>query len=284
MPKILINSQFFEHKEALIHVEERGFRFGDGVFETIGIYGGLPYLWHYHQERLEAGLRALRITFDTHALLLQAMGLLVANRVKEGLLRISISRGVGSRGYLPLQSIPTLVMETLPYAQAPKEAMLWLSSYEKISPRALPTHCKLAQGLNSTLARMEATENNCYDALQRSMHGHIAETSSANIFWLTENVLFTPSLATGALGGTTRRRICELSLYKVEEGEYSVDALRSAEAVIITNAAVGIVAVSGLNPLGLEWQSDALAENFIELRKRDIASDVLGLRELLAQT
>jgi len=277
-PKTLINGIVKPSQEAFISVDERGFRFGDGLFETIPVHARIPYLWGYHMERLTAGLKALRIDCDATHLQPQALRLLEQNNITEGVLRISISRGIGSRGYLPFPATlaPTIIMQTLNRPALPKEATkLWLSAYEKISPRAMPTDCKLAQGVNAALARMEAVDHGCHEALQCSAQGHIAEASSANIFWLEEGILYTAALASGALAGVTRRRLMELSPYPVKEGLFTLDNLQKAEAVILTNAAMGILAVESLAPHGFTWTSTALATELNALRNADILNSLL---------
>ena len=281
--KLYINGNLTDH--AVVSVDERGFRFGDGIFETIPVFGSAPYLWDYHMERLEAGLAALHIQSPLDNLIKQSVHLIKTNTIIDGAVRIYISRGIGSQGYLPSSATfaPTIIIQTMERAPAPLEAIgLWLSTYEKISPRALPTHCKTAQGLNSTLARMEAVRNNCYDALQLDPFERIAETSSSNIFWLAKEVLHTPSLECGSLAGVTRKRIMELSPYPVNEGAYSLEDLRTAEEVVITNASAGIIAVKSLQPAGFIWKGDALAKQLINLRNQDIGEHTLRLRELLA--
>jgi branched-subunit amino acid aminotransferase/4-amino-4-deoxychorismate lyase len=275
MEKIFINGALLEADKATISVDERGFRFGDGVFETIPIHYSMPYLWDYHQARLEKGLNALRITYNTQNLLKETLHLLEINQASEGLIRIYISRGIGSMGYLPSPSAQaTCIIQTMKRRHRPdKPLCLWMSSYEKISAKALPVECKLAQGANSTLARLEARDNHCDEALQLSHEGYIAETSAANIFWLKDTILHTPSLTCGLLGGVTRRRMIELSPYEVQEGEYTIGQLQHAEAVILTNSSTGIRAVNELKPLGITWQSEALAQELTAIRNQDITEN-----------
>ena len=148
--------------------------------------------------------------------------------------------------------------------------MLWLSTYERISPRALPMHCKLAQGMNSTLARMEAEENGCFDALQLNHLGQVAETSSACIFWFKDEALYTPSIACGALNGSTRHALMRLSPYPVQEGEFSLSELREAEAVLICNTHLQLAPVCHLKPLGWEWDSEEITEKLKQMLLSDI--------------
>jgi branched-chain amino acid aminotransferase len=285
MKYVVLNGRRVTETEALIPVSDRGFRFGDGVFETIPVHAGVPYLWEYHMERLAGGLEALHIRCDRSDMRPQALALLADNGVDEGLIRIQISRGTGSRGYLPSfpSPVPTVVMETMERAAPLVEAVtLWLSEREKTSPRALPTRYKLAQGLNSTLARMEAAANGHHDALQLGDGGAIAEAGSANIFWRKDGALYTPSLACGALAGVTRRRMLELSPYPIHEGAYGLSDLAAADAVVLTNATQGVAAVHRLLPAACSWASRALAHELNLLRSQDIKQYVRQARESLA--
>lgn len=261
--------------EARVSVEERGFRFGDGAFETVPVHRGRPYLLHYHIERLQTGLKELGIAFDCSQLPTIIDKVTQANNARECIARIYVSRGAGSIGYLPVTPAPppTLILQLLPLPRPPEAPVtLLLSRWEKPSPRALPTACKTAQGINSTLARMEAQAAGHYEALQLNASGHIAEASSANIFWLKGKILYTPSLATGALAGVTRRRIMELTDIPCLEGEFTLADLRDADAVFLTNAATGVMAVQALAPLGMEWDSETSAAHFSAMRQADIES------------
>lgn len=286
MTQLLINGVLKPEDEPAIVASDRSFRFGDGIFETIAVHEGLPCLWEYHLERLQGGLAALRIACATGGLLANALKLLRANAITEGVLRIHVSRGTGSRGYLPAENaMPVVIMQTMPQRERVKKTLtLWLSGYEKFSPGCLPTHFKLAQGLSSTLARIEAAENGCDDALQLGEGGVIAETSSANIFWLAGGWLYTPSLDSGALAGTTRRRIIELSPYPVSEGRYSLEEFKAAEAVIATNSVSLAMPIAGLKPQNFHWQSEALAEAVNLRLRQDRQEYLVRLRESLART
>ena len=119
---------------------------------------------------------------------------------------------------------------------------------------------------------MEAARNHCHEALQLDAQGHIAEAGSSNLFWLSGDTLYTPSLETGALNGVTRRRVMELSPYPVKEGLYVMEELIAAEAVVLTNAAQGIVPAKILLPSGAKWESARLASELNALRGQDIQS------------
>lgn len=272
MAYVIFNHQLVAEKEIAISPEDRGFRYGDGIFDTLIIKTGRIYQLDWHLRRLYRGLEAIRINFDTAVLPALCRQLLEANGFKEGLLRIQVTRGIGGRGYLPDNSAkPTLLIETIAQPDVGRKPVtLWKSSYEKIHPAALPVRFKLAQGLNSTLSRMEAAENACFDALLLNAKGEVCETSSANIFWLKNGALYTPSLACGILEGSIRSAIIRLWDGKLYEVEERPETLETADAVFITNVAYKALAVGGLMPTGLKWDSAGLAEKMLGLLENDI--------------
>lgn len=277
-----LNGRFVLAHRAAVSVDDRGFRFGDGLFETIRIERGTPVYWEAHMQRLALGLRAVGIDLPLSPLQPFARKLLLKNEAQEGFLRLAISRGVGSRGYLPHPPgmPPHWVMEWLPrpHADAPA-ASLWLSSYAKIPPQCLPTAFKLAQGMGSSLAIMQARDHGADDALQLTPAGEIAEAASANIFWLREGTLFTPGLETGCLGGTTREAILRLSPYPTRLVREGLSSLEAAEAVFLTNARVGVQPVKSLQPAG--WSFNAthfIHRQMLALLATDRLKDVMAHR------
>lgn len=107
------------------------------------------------------------------------------------------------------------------------------------------------QGLPSTLARLQATEQGCFEALLLNEKDEIAETSSGNIFWYRDGAWHTPSLASGAVEGSIRHILCtSVSIY---EGDYTLQNLLNAEEVCITNAAWLVLPVKSLEPDGMMW-------------------------------
>lgn len=269
---VILNHKFKLSNKATISARDRGFRYGDGAFETIAVHDGIPYRLNWHLKRLAQGLKAIRISYPASSLAKECRGLIKKNKMKDGLLRIQVTRGMGGRGYLPdAKAKPTCVIETLPLPKIPgKPISLWLSSYRRISGEALPVRYKLCQGLNSTLARMEAADHKCFDALLLNARGEMCETSSANIFWIKNNTLYTPSLACGAVEGATRDAIITLSPYPVKEARAGLGALKHADAVFIANAAWKILPVDTLKPRGGRWNSAAQARIFQQLLEDDI--------------
>lgn len=280
-----VNGRYVPRAEAVVSVEDRGMRFGDGVFETVYVRGTIPYLWDYHHRRLLEGLEACCIRFENNNLLEAARGLIERNRMDEGLLRITVTRGVGSRGYLPFPDIsghePSIIIETITYAPPSIEEMdvlevtLGVSSYEKISPKALPTQYKTMQGMNSILARIEAERQGHYDALLLSREGVVSECSASNIFWCIGKTLYTPSLDSGCLAGVMRERMMEISEYPVRQDRFKLRHLLRADAVILTNSAFLVIPVGKLAGYSTNWNaSHKLAKICRMLIEKDIYTNL----------
>lgn len=280
MPFAYVKNRFVEADVALVSVRERAFRFGDGVFETIAVQDGVPYQWETHAQRLETGLAAIHVSCEISEIHQLSLEIIEKNCLRSGFLRLSVSRGEGSRGYLPSKDMdgPTVVIETMESRRRPDDAIdLWMSAYRRPPADVLPAGVKLMQGMNSSLARMEAREQGCFEALQllRSEQGDLlCEGSSSNVFWLKDGVLYTPSLDCAPVAGTTRAAILRLSPWPVEEGRYPLEVLQEADAVAMTNVGWQAVAVKSLQPQGWQWQSDAFAAQLRTLLEEDMAAYV----------
>ncbi len=272
MAFVYLNGEYLPEAEAKIPVKDRGLRFGDGVFETITAYSGIPYQWELHLKRLKESLRTVSISFSPDTLHAHVLALIQKNALPDCLLRITITRGSSDRGYLPPADVkPTVIIETFPMPQplaAP--VSLWLSSYRKIPAACLPIHTKTLQGLNSVLARMEASANGCFEALLLGEKGHICECSSANIFWAKGDTLFTPSLECGILPGTTRDAVIRLSPYKVAQGFFTLEQLQEADEIFLTNVSMRTIPVQKLSWVDTEWKTHDRAAELNTLMKRDI--------------
>lgn len=267
-----INGAIVTAENATISVQDRGLRFGDGIFETIRLIAGIPYQWETHLERLTDGLEALRIESDTQHLITDALALIRKNEVSDGILRIMITRGEGSIGYLPSsQCVPNIIIETIGKNFPPiSPAHLWLSTYRKPSALSLPPKIKHMQGLNSTLAKIEAQEKFCDEALLLDDKEQICEATSGNIFWVKNGNIFTPSVLCPMVAGTMRKAILRLSPYTIEEGEYSLGDLKDADEIFLSNASWPIMPVSKISPLEYSYSNHSIAHELLALIKEDM--------------
>ncbi len=271
----LINKKIIEKKFAKISIEERGFKFGDGIFETCKIYQGIIYDYKSHQDRIEAGLKALQIDFDIKNLKENCQKLIKKNKIKNGILRIYISRGIGSMGYLPAKKIKSLlVVETFKERKVRREKIRLGISKIKLYPKEnFLQNCKTAQSLNYILAKIEARKNNNFDDVMISFEGLIGECSSSNIFWIKNQKIFTSSAKSFILEGLMRKKIIEN--FDVKIIDTKIDDLINADEVFITNSNLLILGVDEIiiDKKIIKYRKD-FTKNIINFIKNDLENYV----------
>lgn len=169
------------------------------------------------------------------------------NDSPESILRITLTRGVGERGYgVSGKEQPTLLITQDPLPTAPTKPLSLVSTAARIAVDDPLARVKSANKLGSVQAKREAAARGADDGLILNSDGNITETSSANIFWVENGALRTPPVSDGVLPGVTRRLVIGLApaLGKpVHEESVAPDRLQQAEAVFVTSAATGVVAV-----------------------------------------
>ena len=251
MSYCILNNQIIEKSQAMLPATDRATRFGDGLFETIRVHHSTPYLWNEHITRLTQGLVSFKITFDTSLLLTSSLELIQKNAHSEGILRIMITRGSGSIGYSPTtvcQSNCLIEYTPLPQPNSTPYS-LWHSTIQHAIPNAcFPSGLKSNNAMPYVLSLLEAQEKQCQQALITNLDNTISETSSANIFWVKNNVIYTPSTACNIINGTIRQRLLKISPYKIIEGEFDLADPAEAEEVFITNNGLLIHPVEKILP------------------------------------
>lgn len=236
---ILINRKLLEEKQAAISVNQRACLFGDGIFETCRISNGKIYNFVEHKNRIKSGLSALKFSTDLSNLeptLERDANLLIKkNQIKNGILRISISRGVGSLGYLPTnKSKPLIIIQTSGNRKVKsKRITLDIGATRKPSANSLPISCKTMQALPYTLNKIEAKEKGVFDCIMLSSEGFISETSSANIFWVKNGVIYTADENCDILLGTIRKKILEN--FEVKQVKVKIADLLQVDEIFLTN-------------------------------------------------
>lgn len=250
MKNAFVHDEFLPEAEARVSIQDRSFLYGDGLFETLRIYGGKPFRWHRHHERLCRGAAFLKIPirFTEEELRQKVEQLLKLNGDSEALLRIHLSRGVGRRGYSPSGAdCPTLVLTTHPAtAVDPDSPVCWklmVSRFSLAAGDVLGAH-KTANKLLHVLAKSEAEDQGCHEALLQDSQGRIVEGTSSNVFWIHQDRLHTPPLTSAGLPGVTREVVLELARsqgIQVSERECNLPALLNSEGVFLSLSTLEIV-------------------------------------------
>lgn len=253
---VFLNGRFLPSTRAVIPVSDRGFLYGDGLFETIRIVAGQPRHWALHFERLRRGAQFLHLHIPQppEELLRQVLELIRLNAVSSALLRLTLSRGTGPRGYSPIDAVqPTLVMSLhAAPSRDEKQPGSWhlVTSTIRIPASDPLTRFKTCNRLHYVLARKEADDANADDALLLNQNGHIVESSCANLFWIRDDAIHTPPLNAGPLDGITRSRLLRLAQdlqLPILEKNAPPDTLRTCQGLFLTLTSHGIVRVASLD-------------------------------------
>lgn len=255
---VWLNERLVRAEDAHIPPEDRSFRLGDGLFETIACFDGTLFNWKLHLSRLQLGAGAIALSMPEVDLKAACEAVIRENGLRNGIVRLAVSRGSGSRGYLPVAAIPQVIITAEHRTEwMLPEAVLMLSRYRKIPPECLPVQFKMASAMNSTLARLEACDAGCDEAIQLTVDGMVAEASSANLVWYHNEALYTPALKLGVLDGTTRRLLINLAPYKIVEGSFRMEDMLTAEAIMLTGVGCGVRGVASIK--GTQWRPSNLA-------------------------
>jgi branched-chain amino acid aminotransferase len=257
-PVTFVNGEFLPEEEARISPLDRGFLYGDGVFETIRVRNGRRFLWERHLSRLKLGATFLR--FDERAFRETervAEAILIGNQVKDGFLRIHVSRGQGERGYSPRgANHPTVVMTThVGLPEVPERLRLMTSKFRVLADEAW-TQLKTTNRLQNILARQEADETGLDEALMLNHRWSIAGASAANVFCVQGEMLLTPPLAAGGVAGTTRAFLIDSAKelgVEVREQEIGLEDFHQSDAAFLTSAGLLVAAVESLDSKAKNW-------------------------------
>jgi branched-chain amino acid aminotransferase len=251
---VFLNGQFVPEAQAVVPVNDRGFMYGDGLFETLRVCGGRPFRLAQHLERLMRGADFLKIKcpFTPRELQKFADKLVEKNQMPEAILRLMLTRGPGERGYTPrADGRPTVVMtlHSTPPSGKPVSWNLITSSYRLPAADPLASF-KTLNKLTQVMARGEAVERGADEALLLNPDGEVAETASGNLFWADQGNVCTVPAGRGVLPGITRAvvlEICPALGITTCQRVIRSDALRHAAGLFITQSGFGIVPVTALD-------------------------------------
>ena len=228
-----VNGRIVPETEATVSIFDRGFLYGDGVFETMRVYGGRVFrpLDHFH--RLFVGLRALEIEspFSPEELRAVCRALIRYNNVTDGAARV----------YLTRDSITA----TVKARQFMAREIRAIVSSVRIDPQL--SCFKVANRLPYILAQREAERVDADDAVLLNGAGHVVEFTTSNLFVVKSGMLLTPPLKDGALPGVTRHAVLALATeqgIRVQENSFGPESLEAADEVFATNSLIEISPVT----------------------------------------
>ncbi|SHE45311.1 branched chain amino acid aminotransferase apoenzyme [Fodinibius roseus] len=244
---IIYDGKLKPAKEPVAYAASRGLMYGDGIFETLRVYGGKTLLFEKHMERLKAGSQMLGMDSKhlprEKSLKVQIHRLLQENTLlnRDAIVRLQCWRG-GERGYRPRTRAEihyTVTASRCPDYEGTYPALATVAT-RRIPSESLPSTGKFTNGINYILAAQEAAAQKADDALMQTVDGRVSETTIANIFWIEEGQIFTPSTECDLIRGITRQVVLDIidrhPAYRCREGSYAVEKLYQADAVALCNS------------------------------------------------
>jgi D-alanine transaminase len=252
-----VNGRFVPHAGAAVHIEDRGFQFGDAVYEVWSVRGGVLYDRDGHFDRLERSLAELQIhnprSRASLAMIIEEV--LRRNRIRDGLVYLQISRGVARRDHaFPRTAItPTLVLtaKAMNFDALAERAMTGIAVITVPDIRWQRCDIKSVNLLPNVLAKQAAVEAGAVEAWQIDGEGNVTEGSSTNAWILTaDGILVTRPADEAILKGITRGtvlRCAEALGYTVEERKFSVEEALAAREAFLTSATTFVTPITRID-------------------------------------
>jgi len=218
--KIYIDGKFYKKEDAKVSVFDHGLLYGDGVFEGIRSYSRLVFKLKEHIDRLFESAKSimLNIPLSKDQVIKAVIATLKENKLNDAYIRLIVTRGEGDLGLDPrrCKGKATIIIIADKIALYPKEIYregLKIVTVPTIRnlPEALNPQIKSLNYLNNILAKIEAANSGCDEAIMLDSLGYVAECTGDNIFIVKDNHLYTPPQCMGTLRGITRDAVIEVA-------------------------------------------------------------------------
>jgi branched-chain amino acid aminotransferase len=252
--KVFIDGAVLEPEAAVVPVTDRGFLYGDSVYEVMRTAGGKPVELDAHLDRLEHSAAAIALRLPERARIVEAIhATLIAAANDESYVRVIVTRGSGELGLdTALADKPRMIIMVRPLKRPADEVYrngvkLRVVHLDPTARRAVAPGIKTGNYLTNIMALHEARSAGADDALIVDVDGRVTEGSSFNVFVVHGGRVTTPARDVGLLAGITRERVLRLARadgIEVIEGLLVPDDVRAADEVFITSTIRGVVPVA----------------------------------------
>ncbi len=259
---IFLNDKIIKETEGLLSATDRGFLYGDGIFETLRTYRKKPFYLEDHVGRLSGSSKYFDIPFHyTLQQIGQIIGhLITQNGLNDAYIRMTLSRGPAAHGLIPHHPCdPTFVIHAKPLTTYPPAwhttgLSLKTSPFRRSDTCPISGH-KTLNFLTNYLVKKEAIDHGYHDAIILNTNNQVTECAVSNVFIVEKNAVITPALKTNILPGITRKiilRLCRESGIRASEEAFGMERLLAAEEVFATNSLMEVMPVSKIDgkPVG----------------------------------
>jgi branched-chain amino acid aminotransferase len=261
-PLVWVNGRMVPKRDAMVSVYDHGLLYGDGIFEGIRIYRGRIFKLQQHMDRLWECAKKIHLTIPiTQEEMVEVQRQCIReNNITEGYIRLVVTRGYGTLGLDPRRCpVAGVICIADQISLYPKEfydtGMRVIVAKRPKTPReCLDPRVKSLNYLNNILAKVEAIEQKCDEAIMLSTDGWVTECTGDNIFIIKGGVVYTPPHSTGnsgSLEGITERfvreELCKLCNVKCVVKEMRLDEVLAADEVFLTGTAAEMIAVTEID-------------------------------------
>jgi branched-chain amino acid aminotransferase len=254
-PIVYLNGEFVPLSQAKVSILDRGFCYGDALFETMRVYSGKIFRLDLHLDRLERGAHQIFMKLPESRESIQKILYETFNRNQgaDAVIRMTISRGEGILGKLwQSDASPTLAVHVRPYSAPPDE---WYQNGVPISlipnsaakPGGLQEQIKSANYISQILARKQAEDQNSVDGIMINEQGEVCDGTISNIFIVKEGKLYTPVVNSYVLAGVTRQVVLKLATeagISYKEKSITADDVLQGDELFLTNTGWEILPVT----------------------------------------
>ncbi len=254
-----VNGTFCPIAEATVSIEDRGFQFGDGIYEVIVAYGGRLFLLEPHMRRLRRSAAAIELDYDFDAAPLEPI---IAEGLRrsgydDALIYLQMTRGSGSRNHVIPDGLEVTVVMTFKPLPIPNEGLRKRGArvMTVVDTRWAKCYVKAITLLPNTLAKNRALRNGYDDAIFVTTDGEVRECTAANLSIVHDGRILIPPRTEAILHGITQGFIIECAAalgHDVTEQAFNIQTLHEAEEVFLSGATVGVLGITAIDdrPVG----------------------------------
>jgi branched-chain amino acid aminotransferase len=256
--RIWLDGKIVPVAEAKVSVFSHGLLYGDGVFEGIRIYHGRIFECTAHMRRFMLSLKAIRmeIPYSSEEIVKAMQDTMKANQIEDGYIRLVAARGAGTLGIHPFRCEPPSVFVIASTIQMYDPEMyengmkVVTASTTRNHPNSMSPRIKSLNYLNNILAKLEAIDAGCLEAVMLNHEGYVAECTGDNLFIVNQGTLQTPDSHCGILEGITRGLIMKLAQRRgvpVEQTVLTRQDLYFADEMFITGTGAEVCPVTEID-------------------------------------
>ncbi len=257
----LFNQKIFAPEQINLSAISSAALYGKGIFTTLAIYDGKPFLWEKHWRRLNENAQKIGIDLVAESDLKASLfELIETNKIKNARARITLfDESSNAIWNFKTTKKTSFLITTADFKKTKENLRLTVSPYPVNSTSPL-VNIKSCNYLENILALEDAKSKGFDEALRLNERGEIVSAIMANLFWIKDEKIYTSALETGCLAGTTREFLTEN--FSVEEKRIDLENLLKADEVFLTSAGIGIKSVKQIDEKLFTFQATNKLRSF----------------------